>query len=100
MGDACDPDDDNDGVPDTTDNCHYVPNPGQKDTDGDFFGDACDTCPTVASNINTDTDKDGLGNPCDSDDDNDGIPDSEDLCPTTPGMWDASGCRRSSTTTS
>jgi len=42
-GDACDQDDDNDGVPDTTDNCQFVANPGQADTDKDDVGDACET---------------------------------------------------------
>jgi uncharacterized repeat protein (TIGR01451 family) len=35
-------DTDGDGVPDATDNCSAVENPGQADTDGDGIGDACD----------------------------------------------------------
>ncbi len=50
--DYCDPvtgcvnilDTDSDGIPDASDNCPAVANPGQTDTDGDGVGDACD-CP-------------------------------------------------------
>jgi len=38
-------DTDGDGVPDATDNCPNVKNPGQEDTDGDGIGDACDPEP-------------------------------------------------------
>ena len=34
MGDICDPDDDNDGIPDFRDNCPLVFNPDQEDLDG------------------------------------------------------------------
>ena len=56
-GDACDTDDDNDGVEDSIDA---------------FPKDGSET---------TDTDGDGVGNNSDSDDDNDGIDDSADNCP-------------------
>lgn len=46
-------DQDNDGVPDTVDNCPNKANKSQRNTDGD-----------------------GSGNACDNDDDNDGLPDS------------------------
>lgn len=36
-------DTDGDGVPDSTDNCPAVANPGQADADGDGLGNACDT---------------------------------------------------------
>jgi hypothetical protein len=39
------PDADSDGVPDSTDNCDNVPNPGQEDADSDGVGDACDDTP-------------------------------------------------------
>ena len=42
QGDACDTDDDNDGVVDGADNCPLVANADQANTDGDARGDACD----------------------------------------------------------
>jgi Zn-dependent metalloprotease len=101
IGDACDTDDDNDGVPDNRDNCRFTRNADQSDRDGDGVGDVCDNCPDYsvllpvgggtrvdfrryADPDQTDTDHDGLGNLCDDDDDNDGIPDVRDNCPTVP----------------
>ncbi|MDQ5858032.1 MAG: FG-GAP-like repeat-containing protein [Acidobacteriota bacterium] len=54
LGDPADPDDDNDGVADTVDNCPFVANGGQEDGDGDGSGDACDPL------IDGDTDTDGV----------------------------------------
>ena len=97
------PDDDNDGVPNDTDNCPNVHNPEQTDTDGDGIGDACeevttpdddndgvpndeDNCPTMANPDQADADNDGVGDACDNcpntsnpdqaDSDNDGVGDA------------------------
>ena len=58
-------DSDNDGIPDSQDNCPSISNPDQSDIDNDGLGDSCD-------DIN------------DIDGDNDGIPDDEDNCPMVP----------------
>ncbi|XP_071447351.1 cartilage oligomeric matrix protein [Hetaerina americana] len=84
IGDACDDDADNDGIPNHPDNCPLVSNPDQKDTDedgGDKQGDACDNCPKVANSKQEDQDRDGIGDACDPDIDNDGIPNESDNCP-------------------
>jgi hypothetical protein len=94
IGDVCDPDDDNDGIPDETDNCPFTANPDQVDSDGNGVGDACendkdgdgisdelDNCPDIPNTAQVDTDDDGIGDACDSDDDNDGVDDDEDNCP-------------------
>ena len=92
------PDGDNDGIPDSTDNCPNIYNPEQTDTDNDGVGDACDepqdldndgvpdstdNCPYIYNPEQTDTDGDGTGDACETiiDSDSDGVPDSTDNCP-------------------
>lgn len=110
VGDACDSDDDGDGVPDGDDNCPLVYNPDQRDTDlgrprnpagrivpSDTRGDACDYdddndgtpdaedgCPLVYEDKPIDTDGDGRGDACDPDDDGDSVIDAVDNCPLKP----------------
>ena len=122
LHDGIDPDDDNDGIlePDVnndgildpylggSDNCPFVYNPTQRNSDinatyNDGRGDACDpdndndgiyddddNCPTHPNRdqANAITPNDGRGDACD-DSDNDGSPDAEDPCPLVP----ASPCR-------
>ena len=59
IGDACDNDNDADGIPNDSDNCIDVANTDQADYDSDGLGDACDP-----------------------DDDNDTVLDGSDVCPT------------------
>ena len=64
IGDACDDDADNDGIPNTPDNCPLVANPDQKDTEtngDDKRGDSCDNCPSVPNLDQEDADGDGIG---------------------------------------
>ena len=95
------PDLDNDGVVNDSDNCPIVSNPDQDDTDGDSVGDACDAdddndglldeqdnCPLIANPDQTDTDGDRVGDVCggdiDGDVDEDGVSNGSDICPGTP----------------
>ena len=50
------------------------------DTDGDGIGNNADAFP-LDDTESVDTDGDGIGNNADTDDDNDGVIDSEDACP-------------------
>jgi Thrombospondin type 3 repeat len=72
-------DTDQDGLPDSTDNCPATSNPEQTDTDGDLVGDACDNCTGIANADQLDTDGDGYGNLCDGDLNNDGSANTLDL---------------------
>ena len=81
MGDACDSDDDNDGIADGSDNCPTVANASQADGDHDGVGDACDNCPTVPNANQANADGDSMGDACDPDQDNDGIANASDNCP-------------------
>ncbi len=104
-GDACDPDDDGDGVKDGRDNCPKHCNPDQVDSDGDGVGDLCDpdidddrvldlvdNCRALFNPAQRDADRDGLGDPCDPDDDNDGVDDARDACPTHPRAQTKAQC--------
>lgn len=51
LGDPADPDDDNDGVADISDNCPFVANADQVDIDLDDRGDACDPLENVDSDL-------------------------------------------------
>jgi hypothetical protein len=89
LGDLCDSDADNDGIPNGSDLCSLVYNPQQNDADLDGLGNACDpdddndgvldgadNCPLVSNpSQNAVNDLE-----CDSDTDGDGVPDSVDNC--------------------
>lgn len=66
MGDLCDPDADNDGIPNAIDNCPLIANTDQTDRDRDGLGDKCDNCPFVPNSNQQDSDKDLVGDACDS----------------------------------
>ncbi len=91
IGDVADPDDDNDGTPDTEDAFPLDPNE-DTDTDGDGVGDNGDAFPEDA-NETTDTDGDGTGDNGDAfpndpnedtDTDGDGVGDNGDAFPSDP----------------
>lgn len=77
LGDACDPDDDNDGLFDG-DEILSGTDPYDPDTDDDGVLDGQDVCPTVPDPGQLDSDGDHLGNACDFDDDNDGLVDPDE----------------------
>jgi uncharacterized delta-60 repeat protein len=93
-------DDDGDGIVDSNDNCQYVSNADQANHDDDVFGDACDSdddndgVPDTQDAFpfdpteSVDTDGDGIGNNADPDDDNDGVPDVDDPFPLDPFLLD------------
>lgn len=66
VGAPPEPDSDNDGVPDSYDNCPATPNQGQEDADKDGVGDECDNCPQEYNKGQADSDKDGIGDECDN----------------------------------
>jgi hypothetical protein len=92
VGDACNSDIDNDGVPNTKDDCPFYADSAQNgastlaanlvatlctgiDTDGDGVPDFRDNCPYVANSDQKDTNANGIGDVCDADMDSDGISD-------------------------
>jgi hypothetical protein len=98
FGNACDADDDGDGVNDsgdafpldgseTTDtDSDGIGNNADPDDDGDGVNDAQDFSPLDPSET-TDTDGDGIGNNTDIDDDGDGYIDSADALPLNPNEY-------------
>uniref|UniRef100_A0A3P8YNS2 Thrombospondin 2b n=1 Tax=Esox lucius TaxID=8010 RepID=A0A3P8YNS2_ESOLU len=81
LGDACDPDDDNDGILDMRDNCPLRYNPRQFDSDTDGVGDYCDNCPFTYNPTQIDTDANGEGDACSVDMDGDELLNEYDNCP-------------------
>lgn len=53
-GDACDPSNDGDPVPDDDDNCPNAANADQADADDDGVGDACDSCEETVEGVKVD----------------------------------------------
>jgi hypothetical protein len=98
LGDICDPDDDNDGVPDASDQCPGVPDDGDTDGDGvpdcadpdddsDGVPDTADNCRAAANPSQADLDGDGAGDACDGDIDGDGVANGADRFPYDRRRW-------------
>lgn len=77
--DSINTDQDNDTVPNASDNCPAIANTDQTNIDGDNMGDACDTdkdgdtilnavdnCPIIANQDQANIDSDSLGDACDN----------------------------------
>lgn len=81
---------DQDGVPDTEDQCPYLKGAfalgGCPDTDKDGVADPNDKCPDIAGAAADD------GCPPTADTDQDGVPDDRDNCPEVAGTASANGC--------
>ncbi len=113
IGDACDADNDNDGIVDSEDHCPLFASPNNGDMDGDGLGDVCDddmdgddvandadNCPVTpnpaseATGLQADWDGDNVGDACDVDSDNDTVNNDLDLCPQTAlyAVIDTDGC--------
>ncbi|OZV71029.1 reprolysin-like metallopeptidase [Winogradskyella aurantia] len=56
----------------------------QTDTDNDGIPDSSDNCPAIANTDQSDLDNDSIGDVCDDDIDGDGVPNANDNCPNTP----------------
>jgi hypothetical protein len=88
---------DEDGIPDSLDNCPDLASPILTDSDGDGYGDPCDACD--GSDDAYDSDRDGVPDGCDVcdryadsfDADGDGTPDGCDRCPDFDDSFDADG---------
>jgi hypothetical protein len=79
-------DTDLDLVPDISDVCPLVPDPGQEDPDRDGRGTACDNCPDVANPTQVDSDMNGVGDAC-QDGDLDGYPVTMDCDDADPAVY-------------
>jgi hypothetical protein len=104
IGDACDPDIDNDTIANASDNCPTVSNGSQMDSDDDTVGDACDpdddndsvqdggdNCPLTYNPQQSDLDGDGTGDHCDPDVDGDTVCNPA-YAPAAPGCAGSDNC--------
>ncbi len=85
LGDACNTDDDLDGILDREDACPKIPGitavgggACDNDEDADGIQDRNDNCPGIANPDQADLNGNGLGNGCDVDLDGDGVPNNLD----------------------